>query len=596
MNINPSYESIGSIFEKNILLEVPKYQRYYAWDDEQVEDYIKDINTVYTHKRIANEIDHFFGGVVVVKKDVPGSNRQQRELIDGQQRITTTILLMISVIRKFSTLITVDNRENIESFIAQLKSKYLIYNDRINRVPQVVPKLVLSNADNQYFDDIVNNHHSEGTRDSHRKIKKAYDKISAFVDKTVDILDTIDDKIDALSDFDNIVSNNCTIIFIDADSRESAYKLFQVLNDRGAGLTEGDLLKSKTLEVLEKHFSIRQEALQSSWDDILSDEPKQVETFLRYYFASVCGYRMGRTTVYDEFLSKFFSDIVDKDEVSTEAEAISLCSTVDNLLMEMRTYRKIVGGEWPYPVAQPITEWDRRRLYILVNYLNFDIIYPLLMASAKLDQKKFFDIVYMLEKFMFRYKSVCNLGHQKMSEIFTKEAVLIRSNPTSYRTSSLRNQLKAIIDDECNDTVFKLNLSNIRYRPNSGNKQLKYLFSMLDNHLSWIKSGSIGKPIATKTNIPNFDNITIEHISSQSPACPSLFIGDELHKLRNLTMLTQSENDDVANKPYVNKKPTYITSEFEINRYFDSVDEWRVEDSNNWLEYVVNMACKIFVV
>ena len=31
MNINPSYESIGSIFEQNILLEVPKYQRYYLF-------------------------------------------------------------------------------------------------------------------------------------------------------------------------------------------------------------------------------------------------------------------------------------------------------------------------------------------------------------------------------------------------------------------------------------------------------------------------------------------------------------------------------------------------------------------------------------
>lgn len=50
MIINPSYETIGSIFEKNILLEVPKYQRYYAWDDEQVDDFIKDINNVYTRQ------------------------------------------------------------------------------------------------------------------------------------------------------------------------------------------------------------------------------------------------------------------------------------------------------------------------------------------------------------------------------------------------------------------------------------------------------------------------------------------------------------------------------------------------------------------
>ena len=121
-------------------------------------------------------------------------------------------------------------------------------------------------------------------------------------------------------------------------------------NDRGAGLTEGDLVKSKTLEVLEQHFSVRQEALQNSWDEILQDDPKQVETFLRYYYgigsivwstyarnflnaetflryyyASVCGSRVGRTTLYDEFLKRFFPAIVDKDNIVDESEAISLC-------------------------------------------------------------------------------------------------------------------------------------------------------------------------------------------------------------------------------------------------------------------------------
>ena len=247
MIINPSYETIGSIFEKNILLEVPKYQRYYAWDDEQVDDFIKDINNVYTRQHTEPGIEHFFGGIVVVKKSVPGSNRQQRELIDGQQRIKTTILLIIAVIRKFNSFADADHQETIESFVNQLKDKYLVYKDRINRQPIEVSKLVLSNADKQYFENIIANRPLEESRDSHKKLKKAFQKICSYVDQTVDCIPNIDDKIDALGDFDNIIHNNCTIIFIDADSRESAYKLFQVLNDRGAGLTEGDLLKSKTL-------------------------------------------------------------------------------------------------------------------------------------------------------------------------------------------------------------------------------------------------------------------------------------------------------------------------------------------------------------
>lgn len=40
--IDPSYTTIGMLFEKNFLFEVPKYQRYYSWEDEQVDDFIKD--------------------------------------------------------------------------------------------------------------------------------------------------------------------------------------------------------------------------------------------------------------------------------------------------------------------------------------------------------------------------------------------------------------------------------------------------------------------------------------------------------------------------------------------------------------------------
>ena len=87
-------------------------------------------------------------------------------------------------------------------------------------------------------------------RETHKRINRAFKKLEKFVASVVDAGTTVDAKIDTLAKIENIVHNNCTIIFIDSKTRESAYKLFQVLNDRGAGLTEGDLLKSKTLEVL----------------------------------------------------------------------------------------------------------------------------------------------------------------------------------------------------------------------------------------------------------------------------------------------------------------------------------------------------------
>ena len=373
--ISPSYTTIGDIFEKKFLFEVPKYQRYYSWEDEQVDDYIKDIDNIYNNTTDTNPIEHFFGGIVVVDKPVAGSNRSQRELIDGQQRITTTILLIIALIRKYESLRDGTNDALINSRINKLKEKYLIYNDEINRIPTIVPKLTLSNADNLYFDAIINNNSVPQQRDSHKRLHKAYTKIKNYVKTKIDALNTTDDKIDAIAKIENLIHKNCTIIFIDSKTRESAYKLFQVLNDRGAGLTEGDLLKSKTLESLEKHFSPKQPGIERAWDDILQDEPKTIEQFLRYYYASVCGKRVGRTSLYDDFLKKFFPKLVDNEIITEEADALEISNTVATILSEVKTYRKLINGIWPYDSQQPITEWDRKRLDILINFLNFDIVY-----------------------------------------------------------------------------------------------------------------------------------------------------------------------------------------------------------------------------
>ena len=74
---------------------------------------------------IPRRIEHFFGGIVAVEKRIPGSNRQQRELIDGQQRITTTLLLIIALIRKYEKLKDVSNGTLIDNRINKLRQKYV---------------------------------------------------------------------------------------------------------------------------------------------------------------------------------------------------------------------------------------------------------------------------------------------------------------------------------------------------------------------------------------------------------------------------------------------------------------------------------------
>lgn len=136
----------------------------------------------------------------------------------------------------------------------------------------------------------------------------------------------------------------------------------------------------------------------------------------------------------------------------------------------------------------------------------------------------------------------------------------------------------------------------MKYRPTGGNKQIKYLFSVLTEHVKWFDEGAQGKPQVDKTQIINYENITIEHIDAQSPGISAIYDEEERQKLKNLTLLTPGENDHVANKQYADKKPTYINSDYKLNIFFSDVVQWDTETSSQWEKHLIDMACKIFVV
>jgi hypothetical protein len=77
------------------------------------------------------------------------------------------------------------------------------------------------------------------------------------------------------------------------------------------------------------------------------------------------------------------------------------------------------------------------------------------------------------------------------------------------------------------------------------------------------------------------------HLANRKEAKPTL---------SNLTLLTNGENDRAKNKSYTAKKAIYHDSEYVINKYFDSVDDWSVESAKAWEQYLQEMVCKVFVV
>ena len=95
--------SLLAIFEKKMRLEVPLFQRQYVWSREQQwEPLWEDIT-----RKFVEHLDgrrdapvHFLGAMVLDQKQTPVTHVERRQVIDGQQRLTT-LQIFISAFRDF---------------------------------------------------------------------------------------------------------------------------------------------------------------------------------------------------------------------------------------------------------------------------------------------------------------------------------------------------------------------------------------------------------------------------------------------------------------------------------------------------------------
>src|ERR1700730_10398705 len=101
MDANKS--SVLAIFEKKMRVEVPLFQRQYVWDEErQWQPLWEDIERKFADG-LSGRKDapvHFLGAMVLDQKHTPTTHVERRQVIDGQQRLTT-FQIFLCVLRDF---------------------------------------------------------------------------------------------------------------------------------------------------------------------------------------------------------------------------------------------------------------------------------------------------------------------------------------------------------------------------------------------------------------------------------------------------------------------------------------------------------------
>lgn len=522
--------------------EIPKYQRGYAWEIQNIRDLFDDII-----ESIESNSNHYIGTIVLSKS---ADDDEKFYIVDGQQRTTTTTLIISSLIKKLS-----------EKDASYYERFYLKEDERYRITPL--------NRDQQFFIDLLEGKVGEPQNKSQRFLKDAIEEINFKVEQ-------IDDKLKFLKSVEKLE----VMEFVE-NSEGDAIRIFQTVNDRGKPLSNMEKAKSlliyfsnrylnkKLDNIINDHFS----DIFEIYDDIkhlgeelgitlIKNRDFNEDNLMRYHFVTYSNENYDPTANYvlqflKNQLTKYRNDVSDGNYPEIEKLINSYISSLKDFFQNCKNV-----------IERAKTEPKYFKLFVILNLSA--TLYPLIIKLEKiglLDQRlsgigrekfNFFDLIELIEVRVYKTR-----GTDPKADI--SRLVFDIDNKDA---NHIENFLVWFNNRWMSKEEFQSNLSRGIY----GNRSLNHIFITYCEYINNKEFNIIElNELASKT--PN-----IEHILSQTPTFdPSAFgfenkedFIDYEHTIGNLTILEKGLNSSVQNKNAIDKIDGYGRSLFSMTKKLGS--------------------------
>jgi uncharacterized protein with ParB-like and HNH nuclease domain len=234
-----SLSSLEDVFHGR-LFKIPDYQRGYAWEKKNWDDLKQDLELLTIGR------NHFTGTLVLRPvnpgtpkfRDESGSSYNLFDVIDGQQRLTTAIMLLDVIHDEFERLDT-------QKLADGLKKTYLAMTDMNG---QTQTKLTLNRDCQDFFLNTVLGFGAVVTGPqirSHQLLKEGHEYFSAYL---LDQRNILKDAYKSwLNDLYIKITQHLTVLLYEVENDIDAGILFEAVNDRGRPLTELEKVKNYLL-------------------------------------------------------------------------------------------------------------------------------------------------------------------------------------------------------------------------------------------------------------------------------------------------------------------------------------------------------------
>lgn len=337
---------------------IPDYQRPYAWGEDECATLWDDLFSFAfpndDYEQFDKNSDEYFLGPIVTFKN----KTSQMEIIDGQQRLTTIMLLLRAFYDKFANMKDKQSIKTRET-IARCVWKTDEFDDPdMERLK--IDSEVASDNDKDEFLRILRT----GSVDS--SWKSCYARNFAFFRKKIEEL--VSEYPTYTVYFATRIINNVILLPIEAESQDTALRIFSTLNDRGLPLSDADIFKSQFYKYfsdkgMKDDFIKRWKQLEEGANEIfrpMRGTPMD-DLFTRYMYFRRARLRVRDTTT--QALRDFFSRdsyaMLKSDDALADLEALlgfwrdvdAQTGFSDRVLRRLFVLNYAPNGMWTYLVS-----------------------------------------------------------------------------------------------------------------------------------------------------------------------------------------------------------------------------------------------------
>lgn len=566
---------IKDLLSNKFLFEIPDYQRAYSWTKENLKQLVDDIwESVELNKsRGSKEFDkyepYFLGSIVLCSKEYKDDGCGIYDVIDGQQRLTS-IIMLIATIRDL-----VDNEEYkkvLSGLIYQEPNILMGIKESIRvkargKEEEFFKKYILTNGGTDLVKDLDITELSEAKQNMVNAIEVFR---SNFFNEEGELLE------EKLNEFIVYLLQKVVLVVITTESFTSAFRLFNVINARGLPLTDSDLLKSENLRVINPE--IRKEYT-DIWENHEQDLGKEKLDQIIGFMRTMKLKSKAEESVYEEFSKKIFR---------AEPEYLGV-NFVNHLTAIKALYDKyIVDG-----TIEGVSEEDKIYYKNLINIMREFLPYDEWMAAVIKFAEKFnddklvLDFVKVLEKRLVIDWVNGNSFADRLNRVYEILEVIEEKDSLE----EIKEAPVFLYDLERTTAYFENALNDIDFYSKGRMMIPKYIFVRLDMEK---------RPNET---LDYSDKIMIEHVlprNAKEAYWKENFTAEQrrnwANRFGNLVIISGAKNTRANNKAFAEKVEQYLSkkSDFAVTKEVLELSDWNMDSLKDRHEDLVERSLELW--